>query len=205
MTKKKIEPDELLKQVRNLKELGFDFRGDIPEDGPAAEAYAKLIYQRMLNQERETRESRPLELLAAGNLRIYAVRDPHSWNYRTNEVDRYLEDFGGSEWIALFRDVLKCPMGIDQPLGAGEDSREWRERNRLRFQQAIPDYPMLGRIWDTYADVIYTPPEPAQLRDECLRVKARTSDVIAVRGLDKLILACDEALRDGVGVYLASD
>lgn len=205
MIKKKIAPEEVLKQLRNLKELGFDVGANIPEDGPEGAAYAKLINQRMVNQEGNVSETLPAGSLAAGKLRIYAVRNPESWDYRTNEADRYVEDFGGFEWIALFRDVLKCPMGIDQPLGSGEDTREWRERNRLRFQQAIPHYPMLGRIWDTYSDVIYTPAETGHLRDECLRVKTGTSDAVAIRGLDKLIHACDEALTDGIGMYLSSD
>jgi hypothetical protein len=112
----------------------------------------------------------------------------------------------GSEWIALFRDVLKCPMGIDQPFIPGEDTRVWRERNRLKFQKAIPNYPMLARIWDTFIDVTYEPEEVRQLRDECLQVRAiAASNHLAFEGLSRLISACDESLRLGSGLYLACD
>lgn len=160
--------------------------------------------KKKIDQDRGLNEIVPSDAIGAGKLRIYIVRRPESWDYRTNDVDRYVDDFGGSEWIAVFRDVLKCPMGIG-PLRSGEDTREFRERNRISFQQAIPHYPMLGRIWDTYADVIYTPTETGQLRHECMIAKSGTSDSIAITGLDKLIHACDEALECGLGIFLACD
>ena len=66
-------------------------------------------------------------------------------------------------------------------------------------------YPKLGRIWDTYIDVSYQPQEVGHLRDACLRVKASTSNPVALKGLDKLIAACNEALSGGLGLSLVSE
>jgi hypothetical protein len=59
MSKNQMTPEELLKQIRTLKESGLDVRGGIPEDGPEAEAYASLIYQRMLDKEGNIRGTIP--------------------------------------------------------------------------------------------------------------------------------------------------
>ncbi len=123
------------------------------------------------------------------------------WNETT---DRRLPlFFEGGEWSALFHDVLRSEGG--DPFMPGDDINEWTEKHRIRFQGSIPNYPMLGRIWDTYIDVSYHPEEMSQLRDECLRVKATTSNPVALRGLDKLIHGCDEAIKYGLGLQLAGD
>jgi len=63
----------------------------------------------------------------------------------------------------------------------------------------------MARIWDTYVDVSYQPQEIYQLRDECLRAKATTRNTVANRGLDKLLQACDEAIKAHSGLYFAAD
>lgn len=148
--------------------------------------------------------SGPEELLA-GRLHIYVVRNPEKWDYTTNELDRYLEDLEGREWVGLFRHTLKCPMGIDQPWVDGEDSSKWRESNRLRFQQAISQYPLLGRMWDTFIDVQYGPKEIEQLRNECLSVAATALDPEAIKGLQKLVASCTAAVKVKSGLYMACD
>ncbi len=200
MDKNQMTPEELLKRVRTLKELGF-VQGEIPEDGPEAEAYAKLLYQEWTNREGDLSKSFP-EGSKAGRLMIFVRQDRAAWD---NKTDHYLNDLDGSEWIAVFRDVLKCPMGMDESFTASDNLNEWHERVRSKFQQAIPDYPMLGRIWDTYNDVTYKPEEIEQLRDECLRVQASTSNEKALAGLAKLLSACDEASKLGSGLLLACD
>lgn len=81
----------------------------------------------------------------------------------------------------------------------GEDVNEHCERNRRLFQQSIPNYPMLGRIFDMYEDYVFTPEEVERLREECLRVKSFTSNPAADLGLRKLIyarlVACNRPLR----------
>ena len=157
---------------------------------------------------RESQMNKPpsrLEELLAGRLHIYVVHSPQSWDYTTNDLDRYLDDLEGQEWVGLFRHTLKCPMGMDQPWVAGEDSSAWRERNRLRFQQAIPQYPLLGRMWDTFIDVQYGPEEIEQLRLECLNVAGHAVDTEAIKGLQKLVESCNEAIKHKSGLFIACD
>lgn len=139
----------------------------------------------------------------SGSLDLHVVHDP-SGQYDVAKGDRYLGiAFEPLEWEALFFDVLHCPEA--EPFVDGEDLDKYYERHRRRFQQAIADYPMLGRIWDIYEDVRYMPEEVNLLRDECLRVQTSTSNALALEGLRKLILACNEALKLGMGLYMASD
>jgi hypothetical protein len=64
---------------------------------------------------------------------------------------------------------------------------------------------MLGRMWDFYSDVWYSPEETTQLRGECLKVQASTSNPLALDGLAVLIQACHEASAVAVGLFLAAD
>lgn len=125
-------------------------------------------------------------------------------NNEVAECDRDIgRGFGIVEWGALFFDVLHCPEP-ETPI-EGENINTRYERRRIKFQQAIPEYPMLGRIWDIYHDASYKSEEVEQLRAECLKIQASTNELRALRGLRELILACDEALKVKRGVILLSD
>ena len=114
-----------------------------------------------------------------------------------------IPDFGEDNWYALFFEVLGCPeSGLSMP---EKDVAEYWERIRLNFQQAIPDYPMLGRIWDFYIDVWYAPEEIEQLRNECFKAQANTSNPTALEGLGLLLQACEKASADQLGIFLAAD
>ncbi|HEX3231084.1 MAG TPA: hypothetical protein VHQ95_19050, partial [Pyrinomonadaceae bacterium] len=100
--------------------------------------------------------------------------------------------------------ALHCPIEVDESYSPGDSLDELDERIMLRFQRAIPEYPMLGRIWDTYIDIAYEQEEISKLRDECLRVEAlASSSPVALGGLSKLINACDETLSRGGSIVLA--
>ncbi|HEX6182688.1 MAG TPA: hypothetical protein VFZ44_02175, partial [Pyrinomonadaceae bacterium] len=117
-----------------------------------------------------------------------------------------LGDFEGVEWVALFRDVLNCPVGVEGPYTRDSDLGERIEKFRLKFQQMTKEYPMLGRILNPYVDVTYESEEVVKLRDECLRVRlAAKSNQIALEGLSKLADACDEALSHGASLELTCD
>jgi len=192
-------PEELLEMIRTLKDSGVSFEGQVPEEGPLLEAYSNLVYQRLANGEGGISGS-----LAAGNLHIHVVRDPKQWDYRTNEIDHYRDDFNGLEWIALFKDVLKCPMGTEITTtnhAILSDERPYQ----LKFVEALPDYPMLARMWNTFEDVIYESKEIPKLRDECLRVSSITANQQALFGLNKLLQACDEAIANQAGIYMSCD
>ena len=105
----------------------------------------------------------------------------------------------------LFYGVFSCPSASDEPLLPGETEEEWEERFSRKFQQSIPDYPMLGRLWDLFMYASYKPEEVNRLRDECLKVKDSTSNEKALGGLAKLVKACDEALKRGYGLLLVPD
>jgi hypothetical protein len=51
----------------------------------------------------------------------------------------------------------------------------------------------------------FAPEELPKLREECLMVKARTSDPKAAKALRKLVLACDEASKRGFSLMLICD
>jgi len=135
---------------------------------------------------------------------MYLVSDASEWHGGVDEGDRYLQlNLNGPEWEALFFDVLHCPE--PEPYGEGMDIREYDNHFRIRFQHSIPEFPMLGRLWDTYRDVGYAPEQVKKLLEECVRIQAKTQNMSALEGLRKLILACNEALQAGSGLFLVSD
>lgn len=142
----------------------------------------------------------------AGNLSMFAARDPDAFE-GIPDTDHYLNlNLRGNEWEAIFYDMLGCPKAIDDPFSPGETSVEqWRERYRLKFQAAIPDYPMLSRIWDFYIYVSYEPGEITQLYEECLRVRASASSERALAGITKLLSACEEATKHSSGLLFVPD
>jgi hypothetical protein len=111
----------------------------------------------------------------------------------------------GEEWAALFYEVLGCPDPGEYPYSPGEDVDQYEDRYKKVFQDSIPSYQMLSRIWDMYTDVEYQPDEINQLQAECLRAKLITSNPMATQWLAKLLRACDAALQSGLGLFLASD
>ncbi len=144
----------------------------------------------------------------AGALSIVAMPDPNpeklSGEYKEPKLYLYI-DFEGGEWDALFYKVFNCPAAVDEPPRADESEEVWEERFSRKFRQAIPDYPMLGRIWDMFIYVSYSREEVTQLRDESSRVIANTSNKKTISGLTKVISACDEALKHNYGLLFVPD
>ena len=128
------------------------------------------------------------------------MRDENNWNA---ETDRHLEGYlSYTSWESLFFKVLGCP---DSAYIEGESHEEFRRRWTQKFREAIPQYPSLGRISYFFHDVCYKLEEVAQLRDECLKVKNETTDTDALEGLNGLIVACDEAEKHKLGLFLGAD
>lgn len=143
-----------------------------------------------------------------GRLYIFAMRapNPKTFDEGLSDGDRDLNvTLTGNEWAALFYDTLGCPGADDVPRLPGEDTTAWQVRYSLKFQQAIPDYPMLGRIWDIYIYASHKPEDIERLRAECLKVQASTSNEKTLAGLAKLLSACDEASKLGSGLLFAPD
>ena len=128
------------------------------------------------------------------------MRDETEWNA---ETDRHLEGhLSLTSWESLFFKVLGCP---DSPRVEGESREEFRRRWTKEFREAIPEYPLLGRISYFFHDVWYKLEEVAELRAECLKVKNGTDDTEALEGLNSLIIACDEAEKHKLGLFLGAD
>ena len=138
-----------------------------------------------------------------GSLHMGVQRDS-DWSGIESNDGLYLNlDFHFSDWEALFINVLKFP-GWDEYI-QGEDVFEHHERNRKKFQENIPQYPLLARILDMYEDYLFSPFETIHLRKECETIKAATTNVDAVRALRKLILGCDEAIKRDFYLYFSCD
>jgi hypothetical protein len=190
--------EELVQLLKEGREKGYYISGDLPDDPVELKQVAREMLKNMVYKEHAEDEMGT----GTGGQELVLRRHPSgAWNESTDRVlGMYL---GGLEWSAVFQQVLGCPDGT--PFKPGDILDEWKKKHQAQFQESIPDYPMLGRIWDTYIDVHYQPEEVRQLRDECLRVKSSTSNPVALRGLDKLIAACDGALKGGLGLSLLSE
>jgi len=143
-----------------------------------------------------------------GSLSIHMMRDPsfEAFSRGLSNGDRYLNLWiKGEEWGALFLNVLGCPDVTDVPRLPNEGDAEWQRRYAMKFQQAIPNLPMLSRIWDVFIYVSFRPEEIEALRSECLTVQHNTSDEKAQLALSKLLSACDEASRVGSGLLFVPD
>jgi len=191
--KPRVSPEAILQSVRALQDIGFIPMGDLSQNQSKIDHVTSLLHQ----------QSTPDSVESVGTLDI---RLRHENGVQDADVSQYLNDLDGEEWVALFRDVLDCPMGNNEPHLPEDDIGERHEKFRLKFQQTLKDYPMLGRIWDTYIDITYKSEDIKELRDECLKIRPVAADnQIALRGLNKLINACDEALRFGAGLDLLCD
>jgi hypothetical protein len=108
------------------------------------------------------------------------------------------------EWEAIFYFELMgyCPfVSRAKPV----DTKTWHDLWKRGFQEAIPDYPLLARMWNAYEDAFYAPEEIENLRIECLRVQTKTENVLALKGLDKLLKCCDKAVKENIGLFMACD
>jgi hypothetical protein len=137
-----------------------------------------------------------------GTLHIYVVRDPANWN--ANAGDRHIPVcLNGGDWQSIFFKRLHCPES--EPYVRGEDTNDWLNRNRRLFERSIPDYPMLGRIFDMYEDYTFTPNEVVLLRDECVRARALSSESSADVALRKIIYCCDVASAESRHLVFSGD
>lgn len=78
-----------------------------------------------------------------------------------------------------------------------------------RFDAELNDatvaLPLLRRFVPEYEDAFIAPDEVEELRRECEIVRAMTHSANAHVSIDKLIFACDEALKDGSALVFGSD
>lgn len=138
-----------------------------------------------------------------GSLAIYTVGDGAVWHGGVEHGDRYLGDFLGSDWDAIFYELFACPT--PQPYGAGDNLTEYNESRRQSIQRCLSEYPMLARIWDLYLDVGYLAEDVRLLQIECQKLSSSTDQARTKQALAKLLQACSEAIRDNQALFLVSD
>ena len=157
------------------------------------------------------RESSDIELRDyhdPGMLQTWLVEDATAFFHnpgRASERDRHL-NFGlkYKEWLALYFDVLGLDKsGFDKR--AAENPEEAKNQLLGGFEEVISGYPMLSRINNILHDAVFEDVEVEELREECLRVKADTSNQAALSGLNKLIHICDWARELELNIFLMCD
>jgi len=203
MAKDPITPEEILNMLRKAKARGMYMRGELPLEGPKAQRLADVLYQNLIDERTQRALNNAIadEYSALGSQSLLLKREQNGWDKKRDRLlATHLE---GREWGALFFGELQCPH--PEPYQPEDDINLAIERDRQRFQSAIPDFPMLGRNWDSYTDVWYRPEEITSLRDECLEVQSSAKDPRSLNAVGKLISACDEALKSKLGLLLASE
>ena len=140
-----------------------------------------------------------------GSLHPRVVHNPmHYWDGGQSENDFYVGfDFHRHDWEALFWTALNAAR-LDEYV-QGEDIIQYHERNRQKFEDSIPDYPFLGRIFDMYEDAVYEASEVEPLRNECVKAQGASNDERSIRALSKVMLACDKAIERNLGLLFISD
>jgi hypothetical protein len=109
-----------------------------------------------------------------------------------------------TEWSSLFFEVLDCPDA--EPYVVDSDIDVWTENRRISFQSAIPQYPLLARMWDPFKNIWYSQAEISALKRECQAVSQTHSNTrLSASALQKIEAACDEALNNGLGLFLVAD
>jgi len=110
------------------------------------------------------------------------------------------------EWLAIYFDAL----GLDKSGYEEEVAKRASEGNKVptfltELDEEIPGFPLLSRIRGPYHDVVFERDELEDLRKECLKVQANTSNTLALQGLEKLIHIYDQARRLGLSIYFVSN
>lgn len=110
------------------------------------------------------------------------------------------------EWLAIYFDAV----GLDKSGYEEEVAKRASEENRVptfltELDEEIPDFPLLSRIRGPFHDAVFEADEVNVLRQECLQVRTKTSNPLALEGLRKLLLICDRAQSLGLSVYLISN
>jgi hypothetical protein len=137
---------------------------------------------------------------------VWLVRDPAAFEASsepTSRSDRMLH-FGltHEEWYTIFFEVLGVDRG-DRKLSQGHVA-ETQPHYPAELKAKISAYPMLSRIRGYLYDAVFETEEIRRLHQECRLVKARTSNPIALRGIEKLLRISAQASRLGLSIYLKS-
>lgn len=88
-----------------------------------------------------------------------------------------------------------------------ESYPDYDERLRLEYLEAAKEkgFQMLGRFWDWYNCATYFSSEIPLLREESLRSKNISQNLVLTKAMEKILAACDEAAKTNSGLEFASD
>lgn len=139
----------------------------------------------------------------------WLVRDTEAFALRgeTSEHDRPLDiHLTYTEWLAIYFDAL----GLDKTVYDKWTAQKFSSQDGVisivgEFDEEIPGYPMLSRIRGPYHDAIFEVNEIDDLHDECLRVKAGTSNELALQGMEKLLIISEQARSLALSIYFVSN
>ncbi len=137
-------------------------------------------------------------------LGISVIKNPES--EQTDEENFYTGRWiWVDEWEELFQNVLHAPIEIKP--NKGESFLDFQARREKLFQEDLTSkgYEMLGRIWYIFSDAFFAPSEVDKLLKECLELQQKTENKKALSALEKLIFACNQALKVKSGVFLFCD
>ena len=144
--------------------------------------------------------------LENGALDICLKKDAEgNWNDATGDRFSGLQ-LTGPEWHHIFNVVLQVPDQFDTT-GEQRDIYEYFTSQERQFQDFVTEkgFRMLSRIRDLYQDVVFHSGDIESLRNECVALGKSTDDELALSGLAKLSLMCEEALESSSGLVLISD
>jgi|ERR1700722_1566344 len=105
------------------------------------------------------------------------------------------------EWRAIFLDVLADNDDSTSKVFIAKHYDSIVERG----PEPIPDFPMLSRITGLHWDVDFESEEVKLLREECVKLRQSTENLVALRGLEKLVEICDEAWQGELAICMLCD
>jgi hypothetical protein len=110
------------------------------------------------------------------------------------------------EWEDLFYRIMGVPKEFETPV-ENETYTQRDERVKKLFSSAVAQkgYPTLGRIVDIYADATFSREDIDPLISECSRALIIAECSPAANGLNKLLIASREAIKNQVGLILLCD
>jgi hypothetical protein len=158
----------------------------------------------------ETQQATPENVWEPSMHSIWLVSDTRAFGTKgeTCEQDHSVGwSLTYQEWLAIYFDAL----GLDK-----SGYEKWAAKKVVlgqhnvvsiltEFDEEITGFPMLSRIRGPFHDAVFELNELDALRNECLQVQSSTSNALALRGLEKLLLICDRAQKLRLSIYFVSN
>src|SRR5688572_2442650 len=137
----------------------------------------------------------------SNGLDVALMKDPYG-EWSPEDGDHHLEiPFSDPQWGSFFLDTLKAELRSNIECEPYEES----EKRRIAlFQQSLKEYPLLSRIHHFYQDACFAANEIVSLENELKRVEKLSLDNDAKAFLDGMLLACNTARSENMGIRLLS-